>query len=112
MIKVIYFVDPLDELVIEKLPKYKKKNLQNASKDDLHIGGKDEKKVVKELGKMYKELTKWWKELLRGQNVETVKVSIIPTDSCVLPLLVLLLVLGVEGVFKRTARYHYSFLGE
>lgn len=33
-------------------------------------------KVVKEPGKIYKELTKWWKKLLKGQNVETVKVTV------------------------------------
>lgn len=78
-------------------------------------------KVVKELGKMYKELTKWWKKLLKGQNVETVKVtvsfqqtrvSILQLSFTFLPLLLLLLVLGVEGLFNRTARYHYIFLGE
>ncbi|KAG0583708.1 hypothetical protein KC19_3G156800 [Ceratodon purpureus] len=73
--EVIYFTDPLDEYVMQHLTEYEEKKLQDASKDNLKIGGKDSKAKTKELAKAYKKLTKWWKDILSGENLESVKVS-------------------------------------
>lgn len=73
-LQVIYFTDPIDEYLTQNLSEYEEKKLQNASKEDLKIGGKDDKSKLKETRQAYKELTKWWKELLAAENVESVKV--------------------------------------
>ena len=77
-LQVIYFTDPIDEYLTQNLSEYEEKKLQNASKEDLKIGGKDDKTKLKETRQAYKELTKWWKELLGNENVESVKVIFKP----------------------------------
>eukprot|EP00245_Coleochaete_scutata_P004390 TRINITY_DN1689_c0_g1_i1.p1 TRINITY_DN1689_c0_g1~~TRINITY_DN1689_c0_g1_i1.p1 ORF type:complete len:830 (-),score=288.69 TRINITY_DN1689_c0_g1_i1:525-3014(-) len=74
--EVIFFTDPIDEYLMQNLTEYDEKKFQNASKEDLKIGEKDEdeKKKQKEIKESFKPLTKWWKELL-GSDVESVKVS-------------------------------------
>ena len=74
--QVIYFTDPLDEYVIQHMTEYEEKKLQDASKENLKIGGQDSKAKTKELAKAYKKLTRWWKDLLAGENLESVKVII------------------------------------
>jgi heat shock protein beta len=61
---------------MQHLTEYEEKKLQDASKDNLKIGGKDSKAKTKELVKAYKKLTRWWKDLLTGENLESVKVII------------------------------------
>ncbi|CAM6069587.1 unnamed protein product [Sphagnum tenellum] len=73
--EVIYLTDAIDEYLTQNLTEYDDKKFQNASKDDLKIGSKDEKAKFKEVKESYKELTKWWKDLLVNENVESVKVS-------------------------------------
>ncbi|XP_024394863.1 endoplasmin homolog [Physcomitrium patens] len=73
--EVIYLTDPVDEYLTQNLTEYEDKKFQNASKDDLKLGSKDEKAKFKEIKESYKELTKWWKDLLSGEMVEAVKVS-------------------------------------
>lgn len=41
--EVILFTDPIDEYVASHLTEYDDKKLQNASKDNLKLGGKDDK---------------------------------------------------------------------
>lgn len=74
--EVILFTDPIDEYVASHLTEYDDKKLQNASKDNLKLGGKDdkEKKSDKKLKELFKDLVAWWKEVL-GSAVSTVKVS-------------------------------------
>ncbi|KAG0589015.1 hypothetical protein M758_2G239300 [Ceratodon purpureus] len=73
--EVIYLTDAVDEYLTQNLTEYEDKKFQNASKDDLKLGSKDEKAKFKEVKESYKELTKWWKDLLSGEMVEAVKVS-------------------------------------
>lgn len=74
-VQVIYFTDALDEYLMQHLTEYEDKKLQDASKDNLKIGGKESKAKTKELAKTYKKLTKWWKDLLNSENLEAVKVT-------------------------------------
>ena len=66
--------DAVDEYLTQNLTEYEDKKFQNASKDDLKLGSKEEKAKIKELKESYKELTKWWKDLLSGEMIESVKV--------------------------------------
>lgn len=74
--QVIYFVDPLDEYVMQHLTEYEDKVFQDASKDSLKILGKEGKVKMKKAAKMYKKLTRWWKDLLAGESIGFVKVII------------------------------------
>lgn len=73
--------DPVDEYLTQNLTEYEEKKFQNASKDDLKLGSKDEKAKFKEIKESYKELTKWWKDLLSGEMVEAVKVGSVSTSG-------------------------------
>lgn len=73
--QVIYLTDAVDEYLTQNLTEYEEKKFQNASKDDLKLGSKDEKAKFKKMKESYKELTKWWKDLLSGELVESVKVG-------------------------------------
>lgn len=75
LLQVIYLTEAIDEYLTQNLTEYEDKKFQNASKDDLKIGSKDEKTKFKEVKESYKELTKWWKDLLADEHVESVKVS-------------------------------------
>ncbi len=83
LMQVIYLTEAIDEYLTQNLTEYEDKKFQNASKDDLKIGSKDEKAKFKEVKESYKELTKWWKDLLVNENVESVKVpfSTLPYDG-------------------------------
>lgn len=76
-VQVIYFTDALDEYLMQHLTEYEDKKLQDASKENLKIGGKESKAKTKELAKTYKKLTKWWKDLLNNENLEAVKVTLL-----------------------------------
>ncbi|GAB4818046.1 hypothetical protein N2152v2_005092 [Parachlorella kessleri] len=75
--EVIYFMDPLDEYMMQNLLEYEDKEFSNVSKDDLKLDkDEDEKKAEKKLKEEYKPLTKWWKEQLRGDaKIDAVKLS-------------------------------------
>jgi heat shock protein beta len=75
LLQVIYLTEAIDEYLTQNLTEYEDKKFQNASKDDLKIGSKDEKTKFKEVKESYKELTKCWKDLLADEHVESVKVS-------------------------------------
>lgn len=60
---------------MQNLTEFEDKKFQNASKDDLKIGSKDEKAKLKETKEEFKDLTKWWKNLLGADKIEAVKVS-------------------------------------
>lgn len=75
-------IDPLDEYLLQHLTEYEDKRLQDASKDNLKIGGKESKAKTKELAKTYKKLTTWWKDLVNNENLESVKVINLTKQSC------------------------------
>eukprot|EP00249_Psilotum_nudum_P019529 c27299_g1_i1 orf=123-2651(+) len=70
--EVIFFIDPVDEYLMQYLMDYEDKKFQNVSKEGLKLG-KDPKS--KELKESFKDLTKWWKDLLASDNVDSVKIS-------------------------------------
>ncbi|XP_057423183.1 endoplasmin homolog [Lotus japonicus] len=70
--EVIYFMDPVDEYLMQYLMDYEDKKFQNVSKEGLKLG-KDTKD--KELKESFKDLTKWWKNSLASENVDDVKIS-------------------------------------
>eukprot|EP00958_Prasinococcus_capsulatus_P029189 scaffold7377_cov389-Prasinococcus_capsulatus_cf.AAC.37 len=75
--EVIFFTDPIDEYTMQNLTEFEDKKFQNASKEDMKIGEKDDaaKEQEKKVKEKFKELTKWWKEQLDSSEVESVKVS-------------------------------------
>jgi heat shock protein beta len=48
LLQVIYLTEAIDEYLTQNLTEYEDKKFQNASKDDLKIGSKDEKTKFKE----------------------------------------------------------------
>lgn len=60
---MIYFTDPIDEYVTGQLTEFDDKKFQDATKEDLKVGERDEdeKKKFKETKEEFKDLTKWWK---------------------------------------------------
>ena len=46
--EVIYFTDPVDEYVMQHLSEFDDKKFQNAAKENLKLGDKDEKEKKKE----------------------------------------------------------------
>lgn len=60
---MIYFTDPIDEYVTGQLTEFDDKKFQDATKEDLKVGDRDEgeKKKFKETKEEFKDLTKWWK---------------------------------------------------
>jgi len=75
--EVLYFLDPMDEYIVQHLTEFDDKKFINVSKDDLKFADADEaqeKATLKRLRKMYKPLTSWYKELMSSE-VEKVVVS-------------------------------------
>jgi heat shock protein 90kDa beta len=70
--QVIFFMDPVDEYLMQYLMDYEDKKFQNVSKEGLKLG-KDSK--LKDLKESFKELTNWWKDALSSENVDSVKIS-------------------------------------
>ncbi|KAF3796422.1 Endoplasmin-like protein [Nymphaea thermarum] len=70
--EVIYFMDPVDEYLMQYLMDYEDKKFQNVSKEGLKLGKESKDKDLKE---SFKELTKWWKDALSSEGVDSVKVS-------------------------------------
>ncbi|GMH34447.1 hypothetical protein BSKO_02281 [Bryopsis sp. KO-2023] len=84
-LEVIYFTESMDEYLMQHLSEYDDIKFQNASKENLKFGDKDDKnrKSVKKLKEEFSELTKWWKESLPSE-VASVKVSNrLATSPCV-----------------------------
>lgn len=85
-LEVIYFTESMDEYMMQHLLEFDDKKFQNASKEDLKFGDKDDKdkKSIKKLKEEYSDLTKWWKEALPENEVSGVKVSNrLATSPCI-----------------------------
>jgi len=75
--EVLYFLDAMDEYIVQHLTEFDDKKFINVSKDDLKFGEADEaqeKATLKRLKKVYKPLTSWYKDLMSSE-VEKVVVS-------------------------------------
>jgi heat shock protein beta len=82
--EVIFFTDPVDEYLMQNLQDYDDIKFQNASKDDLKLADKDQKKENKKLKEKFKELVKWWQGALEDDSVEAVRLSTrLATSPCV-----------------------------
>ena len=84
--EILYLVEPIDEVCVANLAKYKDFDLIDVSKEDLVLDdeSEEEKKSAEEAEKDYLGVTTWMKEVL-GQRVEKVVVSKRKTDSpCIL----------------------------
>eukprot|EP00897_Mesotaenium_endlicherianum_P005416 jgi/Mesen1/4902/ME000244S04075 len=73
--EVLYLTDAVDEYLMQNLTEYDDKKFQNASKEDLKIGGKKDKAKEKDVKESFKELVTWWKDELTMKEVENVKIS-------------------------------------
>ena len=86
--EVVYFTDAIDEYMMQSLTEYEDHKFQNASKEDLKLGGDEDSDAAKERAKAdkraFKPLTRWWKALLPAADVDGVKVSSrLATTPCV-----------------------------
>ncbi|KAG0607891.1 hypothetical protein M758_8G062700 [Ceratodon purpureus] len=82
-LEVLYLVDPIDEVALSTLSKYKEKKFVDISKEDLDLGGEDKEKDG-EIEKEYQGLCDWLSKSL-GEKVAKVQVSKRRTSSpCVL----------------------------
>lgn len=72
--EVLLLTEPVDEYLMQSLTDFDDHKFQNASKDDLRVGGGKGGKV-KALKEKFKGLMGWWKEELGGKEVEGVKLS-------------------------------------
>jgi len=85
-LEILYLVEPIDEVCVANLAKFKEKELIDVSKEDLVLDDESEeaKKSSEEAAAEFKKLTEWMKETL-GDKVERVVVSKRQTDSpCIL----------------------------
>merc|ERR1712070_180655 len=80
--EILYLVEPIDEVCVANLAKFKDYDLIDVSKEDLVLDdeSEEEKKSSEEAEKEFSDLTTWMKEVL-GQKVEKVVVSKRKTDS-------------------------------
>lgn len=82
-LEVLYLVDPIDEVALSSLSKYKEKKFVDISKEDLDLGDEDKVKE-EEVEKEYQGLCDWLSKSL-GEKVAKVQVSKRRTSSpCVL----------------------------
>jgi heat shock protein beta len=82
-LEVLYLVDPIDEVALSSLSRYKEKKFVDISKEDLDLGGEDKVKE-EEVEKEYQGLCDWLSKSL-GEKVSKVQVSKRRTSSpCVL----------------------------
>lgn len=82
-LEVLYLVEPIDEVAVSSLSKYKEKKFVDISKEDLDLGGEDKVKD-EEVEKEYQSLCDWLSKSL-GEKVAKVQVSKRRTSSpCVL----------------------------
>ncbi|CAG9460863.1 unnamed protein product [Pedinophyceae sp. YPF-701] len=74
--EVIFFGEPADEFMMQSLVEFDDFKFQNASKEDLKIDDREEKKAFKKIKEEFKPLVKWWKEALASESdLDQVKVS-------------------------------------
>jgi len=59
--EVIYFTEPVDEILIQHLDEYDEVKFQNAAKEDMRMDDRDERDEYRKVSKDFKELTQWWK---------------------------------------------------
>ncbi len=84
--EILYLIEPIDEVCIANLAKYKDNDLIDVSKEDLVLDeeSEEDKKSSEEVASDFKKVTDWMKEVL-GEKVEKVVVSKRMTDSpCIL----------------------------
>jgi molecular chaperone HtpG len=81
-IEVLYFLDPIDEWLVNDLYNYESKQLKSVAKGDLDLGdlGKEEKKEKDKLESTYKKLTERIKNIL-SDSVKEVRVTTRLKDS-------------------------------
>jgi len=65
-IEVIFFTEPVDEILIQHLDEYEEFKFQNAAKEDMRMDDKEEKEEHKRLEKEYKDLSEWWREQIKS----------------------------------------------
>ncbi|KAL5723986.1 hypothetical protein ACHQM5_007309 [Ranunculus cassubicifolius] len=81
--EVLYFVDPIDEIAIQNLKKYKDLDFVDISKEDLDMGDKNEEKE-KEVKQEFGQTCDWIKKRL-GDKVASVQISNrLSSSPCVL----------------------------
>ncbi|CAI5494528.1 unnamed protein product [Closterium sp. Naga37s-1] len=73
--EVLYLTEPVDEYLMQNLTDFDDKKFQNASKEDLKLGGKKSKEKEKAMKEGFKDLLAWWKGQLGSKEVEAVKLS-------------------------------------
>ncbi|TYI46319.1 hypothetical protein E1A91_D13G099400v1, partial [Gossypium mustelinum] len=73
MYKVLYLIEPIDEVAIQNLQTYKEKKFVDISKEDLELGDEDEVKE-RETKQEYNLLCDWVKQQL-GDKVAKVQIS-------------------------------------
>ena len=78
-VEVLYFVDPVDEYMVEQVRSFDSKRFKNIAQDGIKLeDGEDDKDLATRRGKFYKEkfkpLTKWLKNLY-GPSIMRVAVS-------------------------------------
>jgi heat shock protein beta len=79
-LEVLYLTDPIDEVAITNLGTFMEKTLIDVTKEDLDLGGDEDKAKMEEATREFAGLTAWLKETLNGK-VENVVVSRRATDS-------------------------------
>jgi molecular chaperone HtpG len=81
-IEVLYFLDPIDEWLVNDLYNYESKQLKSVAKGDLDLGdlGKEEKKEKDKLESRYKKLSERIKNIL-SDSVKEVRVTTRLKDS-------------------------------
>ena len=76
--EVIYFIDPLDEYVMQNILEFEEKSFVNAGKEDATIETRDDaaKHREKRLRVQYKNMTLWWKDALLTANTGITMVKV------------------------------------
>ncbi|KAG5232062.1 heat shock protein [Salix suchowensis] len=82
-LEVLFLVDPIDEVAIQNLKSYKKKNFVDITKEDLDLGDKNEEKE-KIMKQEFGQTCDWIKKRL-GEKVASVQISNrLSSSPCVL----------------------------
>ncbi|GLT27436.1 hypothetical protein SLA2020_024330 [Shorea laevis] len=82
-LEVLYFIDPIDEVAIQRLQSYKEKNFVDISREDLDLGDKNEEKE-KVMKQEFGQTCDWIKKHL-GNKVASVQISNrLSSSPCVL----------------------------
>eukprot|EP01023_Acetabularia_acetabulum_P038178 TRINITY_DN3649_c0_g1_i4.p1 TRINITY_DN3649_c0_g1~~TRINITY_DN3649_c0_g1_i4.p1 ORF type:complete len:781 (-),score=164.14 TRINITY_DN3649_c0_g1_i4:309-2651(-) len=78
--EVLYFVEPIDEIVAINLGEYKSKKLVDVSRENVELEDEEEKKQLEQTAKDFEPVTEFMKDVLMGK-VEKVIVSSRLVDS-------------------------------